>query len=126
MADDIDIPEEATAWVPSEAIAFFESGGNELPEIARGFEGAEIHAHYELKQKRFESAGMDEMLDSLSAALFKTTGDEKYKTEEKPAFNPEEHIGSKKREKYYPDLKYAVPQLGDYGSSAMVVDDTNA
>ena len=104
MADDVPIPAEATAWVESECIAYFESGGNELPQIMGGFEGAEIHAHYELSQKRFETSGTDDMLDALSAALFKTTGDEQFKTEEKKEFDPEEHVGTKKREAYAPPL----------------------
>ena len=31
-----------------------------------------------------------------------------------------------KREKWEPEYKYKVPQLGDHGSSTMNVDDTNA
>ena len=84
MADDIEIPREATAWVESEARAFFESGGNELPTIMAGFEGAEIHAFYEISQRRLETTDQGTMMDALSAALFKTTGDEKFKVEEKP------------------------------------------
>ena len=51
MADDVEIPDEAVAWVESEARAYFESGGRELPTIAGGFEGAEIHAHYEVRRR---------------------------------------------------------------------------
>ena len=50
MADDIDIPEEATAWLESEAIAFFESGGVELPRPS-GLAGAEIQAFYDVKRE---------------------------------------------------------------------------
>ena len=113
MADDLDIPKEATAWVESEAFAYFESGGNELPTIYGGFEGAEIHAFYEINQRRMESTDSDTMLDALSAALFKTTGDEQFKVEEKPKAEDPRDVGTRKREKYYPDLKYAVPQIGD-------------
>lgn len=132
MADDIDIPAEAVAWVPSEAIAYFESGGNEMPQIMAGFEGAEIHAHYELSQRRMESTGVDDMLDSLSAALFKTTGDKTFKPdEEKERLKAEAdqkaiERAESKREKWEVQYKYKVPQLGDHGSSSHEVDDTNA
>ena len=44
-----------------------ESGGLELPTIMAGFEGAEIHAHYELAQKRVEQkAGRK---DQMAAAV---------------------------------------------------------
>ena len=56
------------AWVECEARAYFESGGQELPTIYGGFEGAEIHAFYETSQRRFETTDSDTMLDALSAA----------------------------------------------------------
>jgi len=111
MADDVEIPPEAVAWVPSEARKYFESGGMELPKIWGGFEGAEIHAHYELAQRRFESTDSDAMLDALSEALFKTTGDENFKPAEK-APEPESY-GTRPREEYEPILKYPVPKTGD-------------
>ena len=128
MADDIDPPDEATAWVESELIEYFESGGNNLPQILGGFEGAEIHAHYEMKQKRMEHNTADDMMEALSAALFKTTGDEQFKVEEKP---PEEETvengyGNVSREKYQFENKYNVPQFGDHNSSTRDIDDTNA
>ena len=125
MADDVEIPPEAVAWVPCEARAYFESGGRELPTIMGGFEGAEIHAHYEMAQKRMEHMDSDAMLDALSAALFKTTGDESFKPAEKEE-KEEKNWGTMKREKYEPEEKYFVPRLGDHKSSSQVVDDTNA
>ena len=115
MADDIEIPHEATAWIPVEARAFFESGGQELPEIKAGFEGAEIHAFYEMRQRRMESTDADTMMDALSAALFKTTGDSSFKPDESKPEKPQDtkEVGERKREKYAPTLKYAVPQIGD-------------
>jgi len=111
MADDVEIPPEAIAWVPTEARRYFESGGRELPKIWGGFEGAEIHAHYELAQRRFESTDSDAMLDALSEALFKTTGDTSFKPAEK---EPEpECYGTRVREEYEPKLKYPVPKIGD-------------
>ena len=120
MADDVDIPSEAVAWVEKEAYAYFESGGRELPQILSGFDGAEIHAHYELKQKRFEDQTSDDMMNALSAALFKTTGDEKFKVApvEPAAQDDRPDYGTMAREKYEPELKYKVPQLGEVGSSA--------
>ena len=118
MADDIEIPREATAWVESEARAFFESGGNELPTIMAGFEGAEIHAFYEISQRRLETTDQGTMMDALSAALFKTTGDEKFKVEEKPKVEDMRDVGRRKREKFEPTLKYAVQQLGEKWSHA--------
>ena len=117
MADDVDIPPEAVAWVEKEAYAYFESGGRELPQIMAGFDGAEIHAHYELSQKRFEDQTSDDMLNALSAALFKTTGDAKFKPEEQAAPDRPDY-GTMARQKYEPELKYKVPQLGEVGSSA--------
>ena len=67
---------EGLQWPESELVEYFESGGHNLPQIIGGFEGAEIHAHYELKQKRMEHQNADDMMEALSAALFKTTGDE--------------------------------------------------
>lgn len=113
MADDLEIPYEATAWIESEARAYFESGGQEIPTIMGGFEGAEIHAFYEINQRRMESTDQDTMLDALSAALFKTTGDEKFKLEEKAKPEDTKDVSTRKREKFEPTLKYPVPQLGD-------------
>lgn len=121
MADDVPVPPEAVAWVECEAREYFESGGIQLPQIMGGFEGAEIHSFYELKQKRVEHQGMDDMLDALSSALFKTTGDETFKTAEKPpAAEEEPEWGTMKRERYEPTYKYKVPQLGDIDSSTRV------
>ena len=113
MADDVVIPHEAIAWIESEAIAYFESGGFELPTIQPGFEGAEIHAFYEMSQRRMETTNADTMMDALSAALFKTTGDEQFKKEAAPEKVDVQDVGSRTREKYAPDLKYHVPQFGD-------------
>ena len=126
MADDVDIPGEAVAWVESECYAYFESGGQELPQIMAGFEGAEIHAHYEIKQKRMEDQTMDDMLNALSASLFKTTGDKEFEVEEKPKETEEKEYGTMKREKYYPEVKYKYKNLGDLDSTSGYVDDTNA
>ena len=35
LADDVEIPAEAVAWIEEEAVAFFESGGTELPRDNR-------------------------------------------------------------------------------------------
>ena len=113
MADDVEIPHEATAWIPSEARAYFESGGRELPTIMGGFEGAEIHAFYEMEQRRFETTDSDTMLDALSAALFKTTGDEQFKPQEKEPTIDSRDVGTRERVRYEPTLKYACPQIGD-------------
>ena len=82
LADDVDVPPEAAAWTEDEAFAYFESGGRALPQLGAGFRSAEIHAFYELKQRRFESLPADTMVDALSAALFKTTGEAKFKPQE--------------------------------------------
>jgi hypothetical protein len=58
------------------------------------------------------------MMDALSAALFKTTGDEKFKVEEKPKVEDMRDVGARRREKYEPTLKYAVQQLGEKWSHA--------
>ena len=113
MADDIDIPNEAVAWVESEARAYFESGGNELPTIMGGFEGAEIHAFYDMTQRRMETTDSDTMLEALSAALFKTTGEKDFKVEEKQVVEDPRDVGTRKREKWEPEMKYAVKKIGD-------------
>ena len=123
MADDVPIPPEALAWVESECITYFETGGRELPNIAVGFEGAEIHAHYEINQKRMEHQGMDDMLDALSSALFKTTGDKQFEVEKKTEVE-EPNYGTMERKPYQPDLKYKIAQIGEFGSGAMNQDDT--
>ena len=46
LADDLELPAEAVAWIESEARAYFESGGVELPR-PRGLESAESHAIYD-------------------------------------------------------------------------------
>ena len=66
------------------------------------------------------------MLDALSAALFKTTGDEQFKTEEKKPDPDEKEWGTMKRETYYPDVKYKYKTIGEIGSSSEYVDDTCA
>jgi len=116
LADDIDIPEEAASWVKGEAIKFFESGGTLFPRN-EGLEGAETLAWYDLKQRQFESTDADTMLDALSMALFKVTGDEEFKKEEQPREEPKpvesrEHV---------PELKYEVKQFSDG-----TYDDSNA
>jgi hypothetical protein len=128
LADDVEIPPEALAWVECEARAYFESGGLELPTIGGGFDGAEIRSFYELNQKHVESVGTDEMLGALSSALFKTTGDSKFKPEEKPNEGEEGAVdyAHRERKKYEPQHKYKVPQIGEFGSSSHVDDDTNA
>ena len=133
MADDVDIPPEALAWIPSEAHAYFESGGRELPELRAGFDGAEVHAHYEMQQKRMEHTDTDSMIDMLSAALFKTTGDEEFKPSEealarkaKKEQELAEGYGNRERVKYEPQAKYAVPKLGEHGSSSHAEDDCQA
>ena len=45
--------------------------------------------------------------------------------EEQPAAD-EKEWGTMKREKYEPENKYKVPQLGEIGSSSHYADDTNA
>ena len=127
MADDVPIPPEAVAWVEPEVFAYFESGGRELPQILGGFEGAEIHSFYEMNQKRMEHQNVDDMLGALSSALFKTTGDEQFKTEEKKPDEKEPDWGTMKREHYHPEVKYAYKHLGDIDSSSNTqVDDCMA
>ena len=87
MADDIDIPEEATSWISTEAHKFFESGGTDYPR-PEGLESAETHAWYDLNQRQFESTDADTMMDALSMALFKVIGDEEFKKEAPPEVRP--------------------------------------
>lgn len=111
MADDIDIPEEALSWIPSEAVKFFESGGTDYPRN-RGLEGAETLAWYDLQQRQFETTDTDTMLDALAMALFKVTGDKEFETEaakrgplpEPVQIEPKEHV---------PQLKYPVKQFNE-------------
>lgn len=132
LADDIDVPPESVAWTEDEAFTYFESGGSALPQIGSGFAGAEIHAFYELKQRHIESMPSDSMVDALSAALFKTTGDSKFKpsaaAEELPqaAAQPKEQDYATRERKPYeePEQKYAVPKLGEFGSVSFKDDDT--
>ena len=129
LADDVEIPPEAVAWVPSEARAYFESGGQELPQIMAGFEGAEIRSFYELNQRQFESTGSDAMLGALEQALFKTTGDAKFKPDAAAQAAAEkkdaaDNYGTRERKPHAPTLKYDVPQLGDMRSSARNDDDS--
>ena len=122
MADDVDVPHEAIAWTDCECQAFFESGGRELPQIMPGFEGAEIHAHYEMHQQRMESVGASTMMDALSAALFKTTGDEKFKRAQPKKTLVQNDVSQHERVRYKPQLKYDVPQFG--GSTDPHQDDS--
>ena len=78
MADDIDIPDEAVSWVKSEAVKYFESGGTWYPRHD-GLDGAEVHAWHDINQRQFESTDADTMMDALSMAIFKVTGDEDFK-----------------------------------------------
>ena len=55
LADDLKLPAEAVAWIESEARAYFESGGVELPR-PRGLESAEIHAFYDMRREEARSA----------------------------------------------------------------------
>lgn len=124
LADDVDVPPEATAWTDEQAYEFFESGGKTLPRIGAGFQGAEIHTFYELNQQRFESTSSDAMLDALSSALFKTTGDAKYKPGEPEEAEKVPTYGTRQRdEKHEPEQKYEVKQLGTLGSSTYVYPD---
>jgi hypothetical protein len=68
MADDVDIPPEAVAWIEHEARTFFESGGVELPR-PRGLEGAEIHAFYDIAREDAKSSTA-----VMMAALARTLG----------------------------------------------------
>ena len=70
LADDIDIPDEAVAWVRDEAVEFFESGGSKLPRHA-GIAGAEVHAWHDLQQRQFESTDTGTMLEALERAFDK-------------------------------------------------------
>ncbi|KAL1522309.1 hypothetical protein AB1Y20_017301 [Prymnesium parvum] len=113
LADDIEIPPEAVSWVESEAIKFFESGGTLLPRN-EGLEGAETLAWYDLTQRQLETTDADTMLDALSAALFKVTGDKEFETQAAPKEEPKP-LESRDHE---PQLKYAVNQLDiDYDDS---------
>ena len=69
---------------------------------------------------------------ALSAALLKTTGDEKFRKgaeeEEAAGGGQEESTGqfaTRERPRYEADLKYRVPQLGDIDSSAHVRSHTH-
>ena len=62
---------------------------------------------------RMETAPTDTMLDALSAALFKTTGDEKFKVEKKEAAVDPRDVSQRTRETFVPNNKYNVPQIGD-------------
>eukprot|EP00962_Isochrysis_galbana_P061667 scaffold41827_cov191-Isochrysis_galbana.AAC.1 len=68
MADDVDIPPEAVAWIEHEARTFFESGGVELPR-PHGLEGSEIHVFYDLAREDAKSSTA-----VMMAALAKTLG----------------------------------------------------
>lgn len=83
LADDIDIPPEAVSWTEREAIQFFESGGTHYPRH-EGLAGAETHAWYDLTQRQFESTDAATMLNALSSALFKVTGDKDFEKEVVP------------------------------------------
>jgi len=106
MADDIDIPEEAVSWVRSEAIKFFESGGSCFPRN-EGLEGAETLAWYDLQQRQFETTDADTMMDALSRALFKVTGDKEFEKEELEQ-EPAKQVDTKEHQ---PEMKYEVQQL---------------
>lgn len=66
MADDLEIPAEAVAWIEHEARIFFESGGDVYPRPA-GLEGAEIHAFYDLAREEARSSA-----SVMMAALART------------------------------------------------------
>ena len=68
MADDLDIPAEAVAWIEVEARAFFDSGGVEYPR-PQGLEAAEIHAFYDLAREDARSSS-----SVMLAALTRTLG----------------------------------------------------
>jgi len=68
MADDLEIPAEAKAWIEVEARAFFDSGGVEYPR-PQGLEAAEIHAFYDLAREDARSSS-----SVMLAALTKTLG----------------------------------------------------
>eukprot|EP00967_Tisochrysis_lutea_P097273 scaffold142806_cov43-Tisochrysis_lutea.AAC.1 len=68
MADDLDIPSEAVAWIETEARTFFESGGTEYPR-PQGLEGAEIHAFFDKAREDARSSSA-----VMMAALAKTLG----------------------------------------------------
>merc|ERR1711920_134514 len=68
LADDIDIPEEATAWAESDVVAFFESGGTELPRKP-GLAGAEIIAFYDMKRQEAASSSAV-MVAALARTLY--------------------------------------------------------
>jgi hypothetical protein len=68
MADDLDIPPEAVAWIEHEARTFFESGGVELPRPC-GLEGSEIHVFYDMAREDARSSTA-----VMMAALAKTLG----------------------------------------------------
>ena len=66
-ADDIEIPDEAVAWVEKEAIDFFQSGGETYPRPA-GLESCEIHAYYDKRRDEVANSS-DTMLAALERAL---------------------------------------------------------
>ena len=79
LADDLELPAEAVAWIESEARAYFESGGVELPR-PRGLESAEIHAFYDMRREEARSSSA-----VMLAALAKTLGGPPAKPPAEPA-----------------------------------------
>ena len=68
LADDVEIPAEAVAWIEEEAVAFFESGGTELPRKP-GLQGAEVLAYYEVRKPTVNSSSSAFLMDALHSAL---------------------------------------------------------
>ena len=68
LADDVEIPAEAVAWIEEEAHAFFESGGTELPRKP-GLQGAEVLAYYEVRKPTVNSSSSAFLMDALHSAL---------------------------------------------------------
>ncbi|EOD16318.1 hypothetical protein EMIHUDRAFT_210674 [Emiliania huxleyi CCMP1516] len=67
LADDLELPAEAVAWIESEARAYFESGGVELPR-PRGLESAEIHAFYDMRREEARSSSAALLRETLGSA----------------------------------------------------------
>lgn len=68
-ADDVDIPDEAVAWIEPEARDFFMSGGVELPRKL-GLEGAEVLAYYETRKQTVHNSSPEFLMGALQATLF--------------------------------------------------------
>uniref|UniRef100_A0A7S4C102 Uncharacterized protein n=1 Tax=Chrysotila carterae TaxID=13221 RepID=A0A7S4C102_CHRCT len=71
LADDLELPEEATAWMEEDAVAYFESGGTLLPRPV-GLGAMELHTYYDMK--RHEALGSSSVMLTALKKVFQGTG----------------------------------------------------